>query len=111
MTDGFKEFEAACREKHIYPIFNITLPMQCTFEHHDTTGHRTAADSHACLLTGKALRYPAALGGDSRNLLASLWKASQDRMWKLIDAINDTLRTTGPSGRWSPTRTSCGRCC
>lgn len=95
MVDGFKEFESGCREKHIYPIFNITLPMQCTFEHHGTTDHRTAANSHACLLIGKALQYPASLGGDSRNLLASLWKASQDRMWKLIDALNDALQTAG----------------
>jgi hypothetical protein len=95
MIDGFKEFETGCREKHIYPIFNITLPMQCTFEHHGTTGHRTAANNHACLLIGKALQYPATLGGDSRNLLASLWKASQDRMWKLIDALNDALQTAG----------------
>ncbi len=95
IVDGFKEFASGCREKHIYPIFNITLPMQCTFEHHSTSSHRTAANSQTSLLIGKALRYPASLGGDSRNFLASLWKASQDRMWKLIDAINDALSTAG----------------
>ncbi|MBN1759412.1 MAG: hypothetical protein JW863_13880 [Chitinispirillaceae bacterium] len=90
-VDGFKEFDSSCRSRHIYPLYNIALPIRCSFEHHHTVRHHQSAEEHLCRLVGTALRFPPLLNSDSRNLLASLWKASQDNIWKLIDIINTVL--------------------
>lgn len=89
--DGFKEFATACHTHRVYPLYNITLPVQCNFEHHSGSNDYHIAIDHSCRIIGKALRFPPLLNSDSRNLLASLWKASQDRIWKRIDTVNRIL--------------------
>jgi hypothetical protein len=87
-VEGFREFEACCRINRIYPLFNIEFPVWCDGDHPHSTNHHLSFSGKQCWLHGKALRYPASLNGDSRNLLASIWKTSQDRIWKMIDVIN-----------------------
>lgn len=90
--DGFKDFAASCLWHGVYPLFNVGFLVRC--EDGRTGGiHGRAADTPAIrAIHGKAVRYPAALSGDSRNLMASIWKASQDRIWKMIEALNTILK-------------------
>ncbi|MBN1308115.1 MAG: hypothetical protein JXA18_09375 [Chitinispirillaceae bacterium] len=90
--DGFKDFAASCSWHGVYPIFNVGFLAR--FEESRTGGihGRAAPPPTIRTIHGKALRHPVALSGDSRNLMASIWKASQDRIWKMIDALNTLLK-------------------
>ena len=86
--DGFKDFMAGCRSHGIYPLFNVGFLVRCE-DDRIGGGHGHPDEMRAIRnVHGKALRYPATLSGDSRNLIASIWKASQDRIWKMIDLLN-----------------------
>jgi hypothetical protein len=90
-VDGFKEFSNCCKKSGLFPVFNIELNIEndviTTHPHQDddTTSFFTGK------LSGKALPYPLPLSGDVHNLIASIWKGSQDRIWKMIDRLNNHL--------------------
>ena len=94
-VDGFKEFDLSCRSQGIYPLFNIEFAVECDGDHRRSGSHHVPFSPKHCWLHGKALRFPAMLSSDSRNLLASIWKASQDRIWKLIETVNFFLDRQG----------------
>ncbi|MFP4163829.1 MAG: PHP domain-containing protein [Chitinispirillaceae bacterium] len=92
---GYDEFRSACAEKGIYPLFNIEFITRdtATLE----AGKRWNSGSHpgAMYLCGKALNYPVRFCENTRNLLASLWKGTQDHIWKIIHRLNDHLEHCG----------------
>jgi len=91
-TDGFAEFASACEENGIYPLFNIEF---ITFNGEDKRNNlywNDPLNPGIMYLCGKGLNYPLFLSNDSRNLLASIWKGSQDRIWKILSILNELMR-------------------
>ncbi len=93
--EGFGEFQNSCRRYGIYPLFNIEF---LTFSKDDlANGLRWNSNTHpgAFYLCGKGLRHPVNFCSNSKNLLASLWKSTQDHIWKVIHKLNDHLHSCG----------------
>jgi hypothetical protein len=89
--DGHNEFALRCGEYGIYPLFNIEFIT--LHEEDKLKGLRwnDPANPGIMYFIGKALNYPVSFNKDSKNLLASLWKGTQDRIWKMIHNLNDIL--------------------
>ncbi|MBD3239164.1 MAG: PHP domain-containing protein [Chitinivibrionales bacterium] len=91
---GFEEFTRACAGKGVFPLYNIEFIA--LLEDDKAAGRRwnDPANPGAMYVCGKALDYPTSLSDDSRNRLRCLWKGSQDRIWKVINRLNDHLADT-----------------
>ncbi len=94
-VEGFSPFKQACLSKKIYPLFNLEFLTRS--EEDQLKGLRWNHESAPGLiyLCGKALNTPVNFCANSKNLLASLWKGSQDHVWKLIHKLNDHLKSCG----------------
>ena len=88
--DSFRKFAITCTRQGIYPLFNVKFALY-------PESKKKSASTETNFLQGKGLRYPASLSGDVRNFIATVWKASQDSIWKLIDEINNHLNESGVS--------------
>ena len=91
--DGHVLFAEVCAKHNIFPIFNIEFAT--IFEADKANNFRWNDVSHPGImyLCGKALDFPIKLNADSKNLLATVWKISQDRIWKILFNINDYMRS------------------
>jgi hypothetical protein len=88
---GFDEFAAACASRRIYPLYNIEF---IAFSESDKQAGRRwndPANPGVMYFCGKALAHPSSFGDDSRNRLKSLWKGTQDLIWRVIIKLNDHL--------------------
>lgn len=83
-TDGYNEFSAACKEQNLFPVFNIEFSLE---DFSDMVVKYCSTGK----ISGKALPFPMPFPGDVHNLIASIWKGSQDRIWKMIDKLNELL--------------------
>ena len=93
--EGFSEFGAYCREQGIYPLFNIEF---ATISKEDKLrGYRwnDQFNPGVIYLCGKGLSYSPDLSIDTRNLMASIWKGTQDRIWRVLGQLNEYLRDQG----------------
>ncbi len=90
--DGFREFAGSCTRHGVYPLFNIEFDVRCETGKHGIGIRHSYGMPELQTIHGKALRFPASLTSDSRNLIASIWKESQDRIWKKIDSLNLVLQ-------------------
>jgi hypothetical protein len=91
--DGFDEFSSACAASGVYPLYNIEF---IAFEDADRTAGKRWNDPQnpgVMYICGKALAHPAVFSDDSRNKLRSLWKGTQDQIWKVVNKLNDHLGT------------------
>jgi len=87
-VEGYKDFSESCTRERVYPLFNLEFAVD-----DDSVKRRSySLNPRFTCIHGKALKYPTGLCGDSRNMIASIWKASQDRIWKMIDALNRLLQ-------------------
>ncbi len=94
-VDGFKDFFNYCNSYGVYPLFNVGFFVRCDNERLVGRGLLGEAVQSIIHINGKALRYPARLSGDSRNMIASIWKGSQDRIWKMIELLNIHCKSVG----------------
>lgn len=85
---GFKEFAASCTSHGIYPIFNIELTALSVQDQNRAHRWNDLIKQGIIHISGKALNYPVVLSNDTRNLIASIWKTTQDRIWRMIEAFN-----------------------
>ncbi len=92
---GYDEFAGQCRSQGVYPLFNIEFIAL------DETGKNSGnrwndpknpGNMYFC---GKALAFPSSFNRDTVNCLASLWKASQDHIWQMIEKCNTHLQSVG----------------
>jgi len=90
-TDGFGEFASVCEHSGIYPIYNIGLSIHDNSRQQRDIHGKAANIQESHPLQGLALRTPSPFSSDTKNLLASIWKQSQDRIWKMIDKTNRHL--------------------
>ncbi|MCX7726354.1 MAG: PHP domain-containing protein [Chitinispirillaceae bacterium] len=90
-VEGYNSFAESCFRHKIYPIFNIEF-MVCQDEIGICNYKDTEANSERYYILGKALSNPVTFSKDSSNLMASLWKSSQDRIWKIIDSLNNYFK-------------------
>jgi hypothetical protein len=44
---------------------------------------------------GKGLNHPATFSEDAKNRLSAVWKGSQERIWKIVEKLNDCLEQAG----------------
>lgn len=92
-TEGYAEFAAACEENGIYPLFNIEF---ISLNHEDKEkGLRwnDPINPGIIYLCGKGLNYPFMLSNDSKNMISSMWKGTQDRIWKMLGLLNDLMKS------------------
>lgn len=91
---GFDEFTRACADRDVFPLYSIEFIA--LLEDDKTAGRRwnDPANPGAMYVCGKAIDYPVTFSDDSRNRLRCLWKGSQDRIWKVINKLNDHLADT-----------------
>lgn len=90
--DGHELFAEACEKYNVFPIFNIEFAT--LIEQDWVKGFRwnDIAYPGIMYLCGKALDFPIKPNCDSKNLLATVWKVSQDRIWKIINNINEYMK-------------------
>ena len=89
--DGFPAFASTCEHNRIYPLFNIELLVHCGEEPAQRSLANGSPEQGCMYLCGKALSHPLQLSLDSRNLLAGVWRKSQDYIWGLLDCLNGHL--------------------
>ena len=94
-TEGYTEFWAACEEYGIYPLFNIEFITLSEYDKLNGLRWNDPRNPGMCYLCGKGLQYPVTFSNDSKNLMASIWKGTQDRIWRMIGRINDHLQAAG----------------
>ncbi|MBD3347302.1 MAG: PHP domain-containing protein [Chitinivibrionales bacterium] len=87
--EGYEEFTRQCEKQRVYPLYNIEF---IAFSPEDKEkGYRwnDPKNPGAIYFSGKALNYPPSISSDSKNILSSLWKASQDHIWQVIEKVNE----------------------
>jgi hypothetical protein len=91
--DGHELFAEVCEKYNVFPIFNIEFAT--LIESDRVRGNRWNDITYPGMmyLCGKALDFPINLSSDSKNLLASVWKVSQDRIWKIIANVNEYMQS------------------
>jgi hypothetical protein len=90
-TEGYEEFATACEQAGVYPLFNIEL-VSINQEDHENGFHwNDPVNPGVIYLCGKGLNYPLKLSSDSRNLISTMWKITQDRIWKMVEQLNRLL--------------------
>lgn len=94
-VDGFREFSTTCEQKNIYPLFNIEFITLCKDDRKKKLRWNDPSNPGIMYFCGKALSNPVPLGKDSKNLLAALWKGSQDHVWQVILSLNEHLDEVG----------------
>ncbi|NLE00276.1 MAG: PHP domain-containing protein [Fibrobacter sp.] len=91
-TEGFAEFASACEENGIYPLFNIEFITLNEDDQEKGFYWNDPENPGRIRLCGKGLNHPLFLSHDSRNLMAAVWKGTQDRIWKILGRLNDILK-------------------
>jgi hypothetical protein len=86
--DGFSEFEDICKEFGIYPLFNIEFITLSQEDKRKKLRWNDPSNPGIMYLCGKGLDKIPVLSRNTRNLMASIWKGTQDRIWKMIDLLN-----------------------
>lgn len=90
-TEGYEEFATACEKAGVYPLFNIEL-VSINQEDQEKGFHwNDPVNPGVIHLCGKGLNNPPRLSNDSRNLISSMWKITQDRIWKMVELLNKLL--------------------
>ncbi len=92
-VEGHSLFSEICNQHGIYPIFNIEFATLIEEDRIRALRWNDITYPGVMYLCGKALNFPTSFDCDSKNLLASIWKVSQDRIWKIISNINDYLQS------------------
>jgi len=91
-VEGFAEFDAACRQHRVYPLFNIEF-IALSREDKDAKKRWNDKNPGIIYFCGKGLDCPSSFSKDARNILGSIWKATQDQIWQVINAVNDHLES------------------
>lgn len=93
--DGFQEFSLICEKYLVYPLYNIEFIAFSPDDKKENQRWNDPKNPGIIYFCGKALNYPTILSADSRNLLGSLWKGTQDHIWKVIHLVNEVLAKRG----------------
>jgi len=88
-VDGHGPFAEACSKHGVYPVFNIEFATLIENDREANLKWNDRTYPGLMYLCGKALDFPVAFNCDSRNLIGSVWKISQDRIWKMIALLNE----------------------
>lgn len=94
-TEGFPEFAEACDEYGIYPLFNIELAGVFDEPNGRIQRWNDPLDPGVIYLCGKSLNFSPRFSSDSKNLLAAVWKGTQDRIWKMMNLLNSYIQERG----------------
>jgi len=91
--DGHELFAEACNKFNVFPVFNIEFAT--LIEQDRLQGLRWNDITHPGImyLCGKALNFPIKLNDDSKSLLATVWKVSQDRIRKAVSNVNEYMQS------------------
>ncbi|MDG5814406.1 PHP domain-containing protein [Chitinispirillales bacterium ANBcel5] len=93
--EGYQEFGEICRNHHIYPLYGIEFRSISETEQKLGRRWNDPYDAGILYLCGRALHTPVQMSLDSKNLMNSLWKRSQDHIWKVILKLNQHLKECG----------------
>ncbi|HON10790.1 MAG TPA: PHP domain-containing protein [Chitinispirillaceae bacterium] len=93
--DGFDEFESACQGQGIFPLFNVEFETLSIDDQMKGNRWNDLYYPGKIYLCGKGLNKNPSLSTDTRNLMGSIWKGTQDRIWKVLSLLNDYLRNQG----------------
>lgn len=91
--DGYAEFAEHCERYGIYPLFNIEFATLVDEDKLKGLRWNDINNPGVMNFCGKALNFPSSISGDYKNLLASIWKGSQDRIWTILSKVNDYLKS------------------
>jgi hypothetical protein len=91
--EGHGHFAEECSKNAIYPLFNIELATVMESDKNADIHWNDPSYAGVMHLCGKALDFPVSFNNDSRNLIGSVWKISQDRIWKIITKLNEHFKS------------------
>lgn len=91
-TEGYTEFAAACQQHHIYPLFNIEFASLDQQDKEKGYYWNDPVNPGVVYLCGKGLNNPPEFSKDSKNLVSAMWKRTQDRIWKMLDLLNEQIK-------------------
>lgn len=92
-AEGYDEFASACNEIGVYPIFNIEFITLNQEDKENRLHWNDPINPGIIYLCGKGLDYPFTLSKNSKNMISSIWKGTQDRIWKMLELLNKILQT------------------
>jgi hypothetical protein len=90
--EGFSEFSLTCEKYAVHPLYNIEFICFSEEDKQRNLRWNDPKNPGIIYFCGKALSFPSPLSNDSRNLLGSLWKGTQDNIWKVIHKVNEYLQ-------------------
>jgi hypothetical protein len=90
--EGYQEFASTCERYTVYPLFNIEFIGFSEEDKNRNFRWNDPKNPGIIYFCGKSLNFPANLSSDARNLLRSLWKGTQDHIWKVINLVNEVLQ-------------------
>lgn len=93
--DGFTEFADLCEDAGIYPIFNVEFITLSADDKKRGVHWNDPVNPGIMYLCGKGLNRVPKLSQNTCNIMASVWKGSQDRIWKMIDILNMYMHSKG----------------
>ncbi|KMQ52697.1 hypothetical protein CHISP_0466 [Chitinispirillum alkaliphilum] len=89
--DGYSEFEQYSKEKGVYPLFNVEFRCITGNTESQPCRWNDPFDFDIIYLCGKGLKSQVKLSIDSTNRIKSLWKGTQDHIWKILSKLNSYL--------------------
>ncbi len=92
--EGHGYFAEDCSKNAIYPLFNIELVSVIESDKTASLHWNDPSCAGIMHLCGKALDFPVAFNSDSRNLIGTVWKITQDRIWKIITKLNEYFKSS-----------------
>lgn len=99
-TDGYEEFAACAAESKVFPLFNIEFMALQKAEQQAGIRVNDPQNPGRTYLSGKGLRFPAAMSENSRAKLARLQSESNRQTYEMVDKLNRFLETTSTGLRF-----------
>lgn len=88
-VEGFDQFAVTCESQGIFALYGIEFIAFSSQDKSQGLRWNDPKNPGVIYFCGKALNYPTTFPSDTRNMLASLWKGTQDHMHRVIERLND----------------------
>ena len=90
-TAGYDEWYAGCKERHLYPLFNIELISLNEEDQINGLRVNDPGNPGRTYISGKGLKYPFSLSEKYATLLADVRKKSNDQVKAMCEKLNEIL--------------------
>lgn len=103
-TDGYPEFASLAKKYRVFPLFNIEFMALQKKEQQEGIRVNDPVNPGRTYLSGKGLRFPSAMGEESRKKLVAIQKESNQQTREMVDKLNTWLETAGTDLRFDADR-------